>query len=547
MFADPNTNTTSDKRIALLNELLSDLDTKFRGCNSNTQEHLDYVKSSINELIRALNREKVQQLSFLVQSGCLAEAGEARIKDFPNLELGCLEEIVKLSYGGRKENLENVINFANNVDDEELKSEAFTSIYEDMEFRQHTKENQALLLKKYVSELPDPRMKFATLKSSLQKDEDDIVAELEKEIAKSSFCRSLEIASISSSLINALLPKIINNIFDGTELTVLSLMQLANILNNESSKLIIFNGILKELERTSQLETAAAFHLWTYLNYISLEINDLADKISYFCNQSDSDTNKIRINNLLDYKKTYFRLYLQLVEGGKFKVLNFWHNNNASLGKVLPELVEFCYESGAYSNILHALNNLTNDNDALIGLKTLHRKLIAEQKEKTFSVFELFVELKNRMGNQIDSEGEEIVQELKSMAPKCILDVLWGSNSAECKIINKFFYEALCFEQGVRRVVTCPKKRISDDQIWSISVDPRSHLVSFKSHAFDFGGGLFLHQAAGIDSPSIMSGVGDNYVWRIIPAEDDHFKIFNKNGIYKNHFSILRVSLTYTF
>jgi len=534
-FSDPN---VREDKVKWLEESIVILEQNFQHTIGRPiRKEFDIVVQTLQELKKALIVEETEKIASCVQNGELSEAKVKTGHCFSELPIGRVEELITLAYAGNRDNLKNVIDFAELVcaQDLKLKLQAFTFIFNEMEFKNHLNCKEILLLGKLVRDL-NTGGDSAQLTRTLAPLEDNFTSHLAQEINSDGFgdqCLDIENA-LGVSILDATLHVVFNKITSLTVANVLTLINLASVLSALSSKCIISNHIFKKLEAHSQLDTSKALHLWAFVFYSLLQgktVDVLAADMAKLCGEARTRAAdfKKRLTDLFDRKTDYFQMYVQLLESRNDDILGRWHAGNPWLDRALPEIMEhYCNNGLDVTNLLRALKKL---DCGVHGLKALHGVLEARDLKKSFSYFELFFEVKSRMDDLgLGNSEHEILKELKKSAPKCVLSLLWEREPIEMRLANKFFVQSLSFQPGCRRLTISDQSTNSDDQSWSVEFNAESHLASLRCHTYDYGCGLYLHQPAGVPNAGLLSNVADNFVWRFHPTSDEFFKISSKDG-----------------
>jgi len=526
------------KNLVFFEEAFEKLADEFKTSSASVVSQFEEVRSAIKGLKNALSREKVDSIVELIKKGTLDAAKEKMKLDFPNLEIGSLEAILKLSYTGTTtENLKNAINFVTSaVDVNNLKFAGYNAIYQEMKFKNHTTEIEILLLEKAVDELDFQEKNSSQVRKELKEDKDKLISKIVQEIGKGESLTSKKICDgLDSNILNSYIPKCIDSFFTGTLENMLLIIKYSMALPYIENNCYVIGATFKHLKKQNLLESEQALHLWANAKYYMDKDNfhKVAQNAKNLCIDA--------CGKLAENKGSLFEIYKQYIENTNKDAIKQLHVNNWHFVSIVPEFIKYYYAGNVKRarNLLQAAEACTHYVAIGAFLNTLHAEMENHNQLVSFEAFQLFhglkIETRHSNYETFKHDGNIAVKDLTALekkVPKCIYSLLWG-DTKKCRIVNKYFAEPLFSSAQDQTVFTWVPKKWREDQFWNVSVDGESSLVTF------------LHD----DSENLqLDGKKVNGVdWMIKALDDEYFKIFKTTGKIFHFSCVLIIKVPFIF
>jgi hypothetical protein len=515
------TSSTSvdDGRMAWFKDVISKLSMGFQNTSSQFQSHVQEVKRDFEELVGAMEREKIEGIICLIQEFKLNTAHQLLNARFPSLDLGTLQTILKLAYAGNASNIVKITNFSNELTSLPLKSSAFKALYEEIQFREHTSEVYILALKNCVEQIVgqcEDDLELCELKDALSVDKDDLIASvIGEDFKKGDFQKCILIYEcLGPKILLDIMPAIVSTIFTGTVKNTLDFLKLLEALPCKGSVSLALEKAYNYLETLGQSKSEAALHLWAFC-WNSLHTD------ACFSEYKD------QINRILaDFKKNtkeYFDIYQSYIDEPLTHDIAALHTKNPHLKAIVQEFT-VAYQGGDITRVrplIKAHAKIPNPKDCIFCLKTIYiYNLVPLNQLQTHEAFQLY--------RALQKYPSESYTAIKNCIPKCITTLL-QSVSQKCRIVNKFYQEPLILVEN--SICTwIPRKATPEDKHWTILIDDETDLVKFKWDAATLE--VDSTKEGTVKAP-ILSADGPG--WKIKPVGDGQYLKIFKNGSYKAH------------
>jgi len=471
----------------------------------------------------------------LIKKGELIKARVEIKKNFKDITVETLEEMLKLSYSGTgTETLKHTINFvAKAFVDHNLRFSGYKVIYEEIKLKGHTTEIEILLLQAAVQELDVEGENISQMLKDLSVHRSTIIDQIVQEIEKKEVALSKKINDeFGKNVLNDIIPKVVDKFFTGSFENVMLLVQYSQALPLGSNNCFAIDAICKRLEKLQKLDSEQAFHLWAHAKY-TLAQQENATNITYYeeimCIEA--------CEKLAKNKKTFFEIYKQLVDDTNKDGIKKLHEENWHVRSILPEFMRFYYCGN-----LKLAPNLIKTAHAFVAygcsgamLHAIYAEMDTHNQLSTFEAFQLFHELEMSTSydayDKLKSEGDVSIKDLealKTKMPKCFEPLLKGENK-KCRIVNRSFGGPLFSAAGDKKVFAWGPRESQEDQIWNSSIDEYTAMVTFFHNSSESPNSkLEFEESNGTTAATV--GTTKTGGWMIKAIDDDFIKISNTMG-----------------
>jgi hypothetical protein len=507
-----------------LSKILSQLDSTF-GNQDGLENLVDKVKNSISNLKNGVAFKMADGVAQLVLKGESDQSINEMLKrNFPSgISIGNVEEMLKLVYVGTDtKNLKKAINFVQ-IFDSCHRAQAFNALYDDIKFKNHTKEPEMLLLQKKIRQFTEPGTVLVQIMKQVDADCNKIISRIVKGIKQKDYSISIYIANkLDNSLMDDNIGTIVQDFFTGTLDNFLLLIeyQYSLALPNNSNQCFMINALLKELEKRKLMDSQQGMHLWAHSKRLYEEMGSPRPSARYYMHQLCAGAiEKLSVN-----KEKFFGHYQRYVENPNKRLIRDLHKIDRHLCSIVDEFVSFYYNGdvGRAQNLLTTANAGLNYITTGRILSQLHEEMSKNNKLNSHEAFASFIIVKRYMDfsnfNSLDAKTKKPFEQLKDKAPACVRQLLWPKTTTEFQVVNKFFDATLSVQEDNNNVVCFDSADKRSNQTWKITIHETTSLLTLthKQQSLQLG--------TGSNFSTCLAKTGVD--WMVKAVDEQHFKIF---------------------
>jgi len=471
---------SSQSTISFLDEVLTNFDHHTLELDSKFLPLAANAKISLGTLKRAIIRDQIEAVAAKIQNGELEAAKETLggQKIF-KIDVGTIEEIVRLAYAGDGANLLNSIKFAASyVSTSDLKFPALKAIHEEMMHLGHTHHTEILLLHDC---LKDKGSEAALVKHIVETFKKVLVKQIIVEFSAKDYAKCVEISNkLEPRFLGEVIAAIVAIKFTGSIQNMCHFIHFVGVLEKPEFVGTAVYELFRKFQAEKILATFAACNLWAMAKYLAE--SSVKAEIS-------TDTNKLlktALNEMNKFKNQYLLQYSQLIsddyadpEDIEEKIS--WremHVKNPYLGSILTDFVEYFFQ-GEMSQVpllLNAANNLPLQIEVTVALEAIYEELVKHKKLESFECYLLFKSLR-RLTNLANYEPSSACDILTRKTPKSISTLFsLDSSKKECRIVNSFYNEKLIFK-APNSLYTVPCEMEDEHDLWTLEIHSETNFV----------------------------------------------------------------------
>lgn len=395
----------------------------------------------------------------------------------------------------------------------ELQPVAFQAIYQHLKSTDNSKMHLILLLMESIT-------KYSILvqddvQAQLKNDCDNIVILIVEGIKKKDFTACNELHRLK--VLDFFMPQILSA-FDMTKLeNVLFLIYFSEKIYGVSDGEVchfIVTTLLKTLEENLLLDSEHALHLWAHVKSFLLHVQ----RNNYWYSTETLMLLRATLEKLDPMKDVLLLHYQKYVEDNeKLKIIDLL-DQNRHLESIVPQFVSwYLSEESTRNRNQSRLIALTRSGmrygSSYLMLEHVHEELIKLQQTNTFEAFCLF--------NEFYKQGM-----LLRNVPECVRLLLTCSDQNELLVVNKWFLgRRLCVQDKNPHCFVDVSTRNKKSELCSAKVHRVTDRTSFS---FKSGNACWEMDA---QPDGMVRAVSDGTQWMIKPFDDQHIKIFTKDGM----------------
>lgn len=481
---------SSQSVISFLDEVLSNFDSQTMALDSKFLPLAANAKISLGILKRAIIRDQIEAIAGKIQRGELEAAKESlAVQKVFKIDVGTIEEIVRLAYAGDEGNLLNSIKFAADfVPVRDLKFPALKAIYEEMLHLGHTHCMEILLLDDCMEGEGSGSIQVGNVKLAVANNKKTLLLQILIDFSAKDYTKCVYISNkLESKFLSEVIAAIVTSKINHTMKSIFHFIHFCKVLEKPENVGIAVHELFKKFKEKKVLDSFAACHLWATAKYLaasSVKVN-ISTETNKLITNALNEMNKHKTQYLLKYSELIFSAYADPIDGEEIS-LREMHVRNPYLRSLLNDFVEYFYEGEASQVplMVDAVNELPLQIEVSIALEAIYDALVKHQKLESFECYLLFKSLR-RLTSLPEYETNSTCEALTRRMPKSMSTLLrMDSTKNKCRIVNSFYNEKLIFK-APNSLYTVPSETVDEHDLWTLEIQNETNFVQISQCQLD--------------------------------------------------------------